>query len=232
MSKRSQAIDSLHPKIRQRLTQLGLNIQEARKRRRLSENDLARQASRVISVCYEHCQAGQATRKELAIFVPAPGYDIVCYATIANRKTVFPPLPGLGKTGDSRTAPTRKYRCALRLSHLKLCCVVPHFEEFEDVSRFKRKPYAPIVLSRQENNPILDNLCAPYDLAAGLLYGYGHRLLECLRLPIQDISLDALILIIHDSKGKEDRISHHPCLWSCPLISSMKPSTSSRESPL
>jgi transcriptional regulator with XRE-family HTH domain len=45
MSKRSQAIDSLHPKIRQRLTQLGLNIQEARKRRRLAENDLARLAN-------------------------------------------------------------------------------------------------------------------------------------------------------------------------------------------
>jgi hypothetical protein len=49
---------------------------------------------------------------------------------------------------------------------------------------------------------------------------------------MQDISLDALILIIHDGKGKKERISHHPCLWSCPVISSMKPSTSSRESPL
>lgn len=81
-------------------------------------------------------------------------------------------------------------------------------------------------------NPLLDNLCAPYDLVAGLLYGDGHRLLECLRLPMQDISLDALILTIHDGKGKKERVCRHPGLWSCPLISSMKPSTSSRESPL
>ncbi len=80
-----------------------------------------------------------------------------------------------------------------------------NFEGFEDVPRAKRKPYIPVVLSRQEIDSILGNLSSPYDLVVKLLYGCGLRLFECLTLRVQDINLDTRVLTIHDGKGQKDR---------------------------
>jgi hypothetical protein len=44
------------------------------------------------------------------------------------------------------------------------------FGEIKGVARAKRKPYIPVVLSRQEIDLILDHLNEPVDLAAKLLY--------------------------------------------------------------
>jgi integron integrase len=79
------------------------------------------------------------------------------------------------------------------------------FDGFKNVPRAKRKPYIPVVLSRQEIDSILDNLSAPYDLVVKLLYGCGLRLFECMKLRVQDINFDAMVLTVHDSKGKKDR---------------------------
>ncbi len=71
--------------------------------------------------------------------------------------------------------------------------------------RAKRKPYIPVVLSREEVNLIMENLSYPYDLVVKLLYGCGLRLFECLNLRINCFNYDAGILTIHDGKGKKDR---------------------------
>ena len=79
------------------------------------------------------------------------------------------------------------------------------FGEIKDIPRAKRKPYIPVVLSREEVDLVIGMLDAPYDLVAKLLYGCGLRLSECLRLRVQDINFDAGILTVHDGKGKKDR---------------------------
>jgi len=79
------------------------------------------------------------------------------------------------------------------------------FKQIEGVVRAKRKPYIPIVLSREEINQILTHLEYPYDLIVKLLYGCGLRLSECLKLRMQDINFDTLLITIHDGKGKKDR---------------------------
>ena len=61
------------------------------------------------------------------------------------------------------------------------------------------------MLSRQEVDRLIACLGYPYDLVAKLLYGCGLRLFECLKLRIQDINLDMMILTVHDGKGKKDR---------------------------
>ena len=60
------------------------------------------------------------------------------------------------------------------------------FGKIEGVVRAKRKPYIPVVLSRQEVDRILENLNYPYDLVVKLLYGCGLRLSECMKLWIHD----------------------------------------------
>ncbi len=79
------------------------------------------------------------------------------------------------------------------------------FGKIDGVVRAKRKPYIPVVLSRQEIDLILEKLRYPYDLIGKLLYGCGLRLSECMNIRINNLNFDMRILTIHDGKGKKDR---------------------------
>ena len=79
------------------------------------------------------------------------------------------------------------------------------FGKIDGVVRAKRKPYIPVVLSREEIDLILKNLQYPFDLVVNLLYGCGLRLSECLKLRIHNFNFDHHVLTIHDGKGKKDR---------------------------
>ncbi|MCP5516382.1 MAG: integron integrase [Verrucomicrobiales bacterium] len=79
------------------------------------------------------------------------------------------------------------------------------FGKLDGVVRAKRRPYVPVVLSHQEVAEVLGRLEAPYRLVAGLLYGCGLRLNECLELRVHCFNLDAMLLTVHDGKGQKDR---------------------------
>jgi integron integrase len=79
------------------------------------------------------------------------------------------------------------------------------FGAVDGVVRAKRKPYIPVVLSREEIDAVLTHLSPPYDLVVKLLYGCGLRLSECLNLRVHCFNFDAGILSIHDGKGQKDR---------------------------
>lgn len=79
------------------------------------------------------------------------------------------------------------------------------FGKVDGVVRAKRKPYIPVVLSRDEIDAVLSHLAPPYDLVVKLLYGCGLRLFECLNLRVQCVNLDAGIVTVHDGKGQKDR---------------------------
>lgn len=79
------------------------------------------------------------------------------------------------------------------------------FGKIDGVVRAKRKPYIPVVLSREEIDAILTYLEPPYDLAVKLLYGCGLRLFECLQLRVQCLNFEMGVLTVHDGKGKKDR---------------------------
>ena len=83
--------------------------------------------------------------------------------------------------------------------------VKKEFGELKDVPRAKKKPYIPVVLSREEIDAIIANLKYPYDLIVKLLYGCGLRLFECMNLRVNDLNFETGILTVHDGKGKKDR---------------------------
>jgi hypothetical protein len=56
-----------------------------------------------------------------------------------------------------------------------------------DFTRAKRPRRLPVVLTREEVNRLLDALTGTYALMAGLLYGSGLRLMECVRLRVKDV---------------------------------------------
>ncbi len=79
------------------------------------------------------------------------------------------------------------------------------FGKIDGVVRAKRKPYIPVVLSRNEVDKVIGCMKYPRSLVVKLLYGCGLRVSECVKLRVQDFNFDAGILTIHDGKGKKDR---------------------------
>ncbi len=79
------------------------------------------------------------------------------------------------------------------------------FGEHKDIVRAKKKPYIPVVLSRDEVNTVICNLTYPFDLIVKLLYGCGLRLFECLTLRVNNFNFDNCVVTVHDGKGKKDR---------------------------
>ena len=79
------------------------------------------------------------------------------------------------------------------------------FGKIDGVVRAKKRPYIPVVLSRNEVNSVIANLKYPYDIVVKLLYGCGLRLFECLNLRVNNFDFDGGILTVHDGKGKKNR---------------------------
>ncbi len=79
------------------------------------------------------------------------------------------------------------------------------FGKMEGIVRAKRKPYIPVVLSRDEVDRVISCLNYPYDLVVKLLYGCGLRLAECMKLRMKDFNFDHSLITVHDGKGKKDR---------------------------
>jgi integron integrase len=71
----------------------------------------------------------------------------------------------------------------------------------------KKPRRLPVVLTRQEVSKLLTAMDhATSKLMASLLYGCGLRLMECVRLRIQDVDFGYQRIVIRNAKGGKDRI--------------------------
>jgi integron integrase len=68
----------------------------------------------------------------------------------------------------------------------------------------------PVVLSQRECQALFAQLSGANRLMAQLMYGAGLRLMELLRLRIQDVNFEQGIVIIRHGKGGKDRVSVLP----------------------
>jgi len=75
----------------------------------------------------------------------------------------------------------------------------------DELVRARKPQRVPTVLTRGEVARVLAGLDGTPRLVATLLYGAGLRLLEALRLRIQDVDLEARTLTIRSGKGDRDR---------------------------
>jgi integron integrase len=75
----------------------------------------------------------------------------------------------------------------------------------DDVVRAKRSRRAPVVLTREEVRRLLAQLEGRDWLMAGLLYGAGLRLMECLRLRVKDVDFERREITVRYGKGGKDR---------------------------
>jgi integron integrase len=86
-----------------------------------------------------------------------------------------------------------------------------------EVIRARRPKRLPVVLTREEVKAVLGNLTGDKWLMASLMYGAGLRLLECLRLRVQDVDLAAKQITVRDGKGFQDRRTMAPEAVTGPL---------------
>jgi integron integrase len=80
----------------------------------------------------------------------------------------------------------------------------------DDVVRAKRPKHLPVVLSRQQVTQLLSCISGRKQLLAKLLYGTGMRLMEGVRLRIQDINFEYNMITIRGGKGNKDRTTILP----------------------
>jgi integron integrase len=80
----------------------------------------------------------------------------------------------------------------------------------DGVIRAKRSQRLPEVLTKREVRAILEHLPPAKRLMAGLLYGSGLRLNECLNLRIKDLELERREVMVRDGKGGKDRVTVLP----------------------
>ena len=77
-------------------------------------------------------------------------------------------------------------------------------------ARSKRRPRPPTVLTQAEVQRLLAAMTGRHALMARLLYGGGLRLLECLRLRIQDVDFGQNLIFVRGGKGGKDRTTILP----------------------
>ncbi|WDS35234.1 integron integrase [Pseudoxanthomonas sp.] len=80
----------------------------------------------------------------------------------------------------------------------------------ENVVRAKAPRRLPVVLSQTQVRQLLGQLSGREALMAGLLYGAGLRLMECIRLRVKDVNLARNMLLVRDGKGGKDRVTVLP----------------------
>jgi integron integrase len=88
--------------------------------------------------------------------------------------------------------------------------LVKPLPRIEEIIRARRGRRLPTVLSPDEVRLVLGELEGTNRLIATLLYGTGMRILECLRLRVQDLDFALRQVVIRDGKGRRDRVTMLP----------------------
>ena len=91
-----------------------------------------------------------------------------------------------------------------------------------EVIRARKPKHLPVVMTREEVKAVLADLAGDKWLMASLMYGAGLRLMECLRLRVQDIDFARNEILIRDGKGAKDRITMLPQSLKTPLQDHLK----------
>ena len=86
---------------------------------------------------------------------------------------------------------------------------IPVSENLEPV-KAKRHSRPPVVMTCSEVKRVLNHMQSTHLLMAKLMYGGGLRLMECIRLRIQDLDFERKLVFIRGAKGNKDRETLFP----------------------
>ena len=117
-------------------------------------------------------------------------------------------LTHLAVNGKVSASTQNQAKCALLFLYKEVLAVeLPWLDNVEQAKVPKRLP---VVLNRDEVQAILSRLTGTQWLIASLLYGTGMRIMECLRLRVQDVDIKRNEILIRNGKGSKDRVTMLP----------------------
>jgi integron integrase len=90
-------------------------------------------------------------------------------------------------------------------------------EGLDSAVRARAPRRLPVVLTREEVRAVLSQLSGEHALIAGLLYGSGLRLRECLTLRVKDLDVARRQLTVREGKGSRDRATLLPSSLEEPI---------------
>jgi integron integrase len=79
-----------------------------------------------------------------------------------------------------------------------------------EVIRARKPKRLPVVMTREEVKAVINHLTGDKRLMAGLMYGAGLRVMECLQLRVQDIEFARREITVRSGKGDKDRVTMLP----------------------
>lgn len=124
-------------------------------------------------------------------------------------------LTHLAVNGRVSASTQNQAKCALLFLYKEVLAIeLPGLDNVEQAKVPKRLP---VVLTRDEIQAILSRLTGTQWLIASLLYGTGMRIMECLRLRVQDVDFKRSEILIRNGKGSKDRVTMLPLSLVAPL---------------
>jgi integron integrase len=124
-------------------------------------------------------------------------------------------LTHLAVNGKVAASTQNQAKCALLFLYKEVLGIeLPWLDNVEQAKTPKRLP---IVLNRDEIQAILLRLTGTHWLIVSLLYGTGMRIMECMRLRVQDVDVKRREILIRDGKGFKDRVTMLPISLVAPL---------------
>jgi integron integrase len=94
--------------------------------------------------------------------------------------------------------------------------------DLEGYQASRRPAHVPTVLTQKECSSLFEQIQGTTRLMAQLMYGAGLRLMELLRLRVQDIDLERGIVTVRAGKGGKDRVTVLPDSLKPPLAEHLK----------
>lgn len=107
---------------------------------------------------------------------------------------------------ERRVAPNTQKQALNALSFLFKFGLERELGNIGDFIKARASKRLPVVLSKKEVKALFKQLDGIYYLMAGLLYGSGLRLMECVRLRVLDIDFDYNQIMVRNGKGFKDRV--------------------------
>ena len=89
--------------------------------------------------------------------------------------------------------------------------------DFSGFVRAKKPVRVPTVLTKNEMNRLLERLDSEFLVMAGLLWGSGLRVMECMQLRVKDIDFETGQITVRNGKGAKDRVTMLPESFAGPL---------------
>lgn len=102
---------------------------------------------------------------------------------------------------DRKVAPSTQNQAMNALVFLYKQVLKYPLDKRINAERSTKKRRIPVVLTREETCKIITLLSGIHQLVTKLLYGSGLRIIECLRLRVQDVDFEMKALTIRDGKG-------------------------------